>query len=215
VRFLKKNNPEETLENILSISAKLFIEKGFDKTSIQDIINELGMSKGAIYHHFKSKEEILDAVLLKHSYQLEQMLKQWIHDNAASTAREKLIKILENNWGYIEENSLDKVAVSQTNNAQLILGAMKTTIKNSAPIFAKLMYEGKEDGSITTEYPDECSQVFFLLINFWCDPMNFECSLQELINRLKFLQQMMKNMGADIITDELVIKISNSFKYIL
>lgn len=212
---MKKNNPEQTLENILSISAKLFTEKGFEKTSIQDIINELGMSKGAIYHHFKSKEEILDAVLLKHSYQLEQMIKQLIHDNDTCTAREKLIKVLDYNWGYIEENSLDKIMASQTYNSQFILGAMKTTIKNSAPIFAKIMYEGKEDGSITTEYPDECAQVFFLLINFWCDPMNFECSLQELIKRLKFLQQMMKNMGADIVTDKLIENISNSFKCII
>lgn len=210
-----KKNPEQTLENILSISAKLFIEKGFDKTSIQDIINELGMSKGAIYHHFKSKEEILDAVLLNHSNHVEQMLKQCIHDNVSCTAREKLIKILDNNWGYIEKNALNKSMISQTNNSQLILGAMKTTIKNSAPIFAKIMYEGKEDGSITTEYPEECAQVFFLLINFWCDPMNFQCNLQELINRLKFLQQMMKNMGADIVTDELINNISTSFKNVV
>lgn len=212
---MKKYNPEQTLENILSISEKLFIEKGFENTSIQEIINELGMSKGAIYYHFKSKEEILDAVLLKHSNQLERMLKKWIHDNDACTAREKLIKILESNWGYIEENSLNKTMISQTNNSQFILGAIKTTIKNSAPILAKIMVEGKEEGSITTEYPNECAQVFILLINFWCDPMNFQCNLQELINRLKFLQQMMKNMGADIITDELINNISTSFKNVV
>lgn len=212
---MKKYNPEQTLENILSISEKLFIEKGFENTSIQEIINELGMSKGAIYYHFKSKEEILDAVLLKHSNQLDRMLKKWIHDNDACTAREKLIKILESNWGYIEENSLNKTMISQTNNSQFILGAIKTTIKNSAPILAKIMVEGKEEGSITTEYPNECAQVFILLINFWCDPMNFQCNLQELINRLKFLQQMMKNMGADIITDELINNISTSFKNVV
>lgn len=212
---MKKYNPEQTLENILSISEKLFIEKGFENTSIQEIINELGMSKGAIYYHFKSKEEILDAVLLKHSNQLERMLKKWIHDNDACTAREKLIKILESNWGYIEENSLNKTMISQTNNSQFILGAIKTTIKNSAPILAKIMVEGKEEGSITTEYPNECAQVFILLINFWCDPMSFQCNLQELINRLKFLQQMMKNMGADIITDELINNISTSFKNVV
>ncbi|HAG42615.1 MAG TPA: TetR/AcrR family transcriptional regulator, partial [Clostridium sp.] len=55
--------PEETREQILDISSRLFIEKGYEKTSIQDIINKLQMSKGAIYHHFKSKEEILQGVL--------------------------------------------------------------------------------------------------------------------------------------------------------
>ncbi|HWI49607.1 MAG TPA: helix-turn-helix domain-containing protein, partial [Rummeliibacillus sp.] len=55
--------PKQTLEQILFVSTKLFEEKGYEKTSIQDIIDGLGMSKGAIYHHFKSKEDILNAVM--------------------------------------------------------------------------------------------------------------------------------------------------------
>ena len=50
--------PEVTVEKILDVSQRLFYEKGYEKTSIQDIVNELGgLSKGAIYHHFKSKED--------------------------------------------------------------------------------------------------------------------------------------------------------------
>lgn len=55
--------PEETIERILDVSLELFIQKGYENTSIQDIVNNLGgLSKDAIYHHFKSKEEILEAV---------------------------------------------------------------------------------------------------------------------------------------------------------
>ena len=55
--------PEETVNRILDVAGHLFMEKGYEHTSIQDIIDNLGgLSKGAIYHHFKSKEEILDAV---------------------------------------------------------------------------------------------------------------------------------------------------------
>ena len=55
--------PEVTIEKILEVSQRLFIEKGYDNTTIQDIVNELGgLTKGAIYHHFKSKEEIMDAL---------------------------------------------------------------------------------------------------------------------------------------------------------
>ena len=55
--------PEITVEKILDVSQRLFLEKGYDKTTIQDIVDELGgLSKGAIYHHFKSKEEIMDAL---------------------------------------------------------------------------------------------------------------------------------------------------------
>ena len=55
--------PEVTVEKILDVAHRLFLEKGYDNTAIQDIVDNLdGLSKGAVYHHFKSKEEIMDAV---------------------------------------------------------------------------------------------------------------------------------------------------------
>ena len=52
--------PEVTVERILDVSQRLFLEKGYDNTTIQDIVDQLGgLSKGAVYHHFKSKEERL------------------------------------------------------------------------------------------------------------------------------------------------------------
>ena len=55
--------PEVTVERILDAAQRLFLEKGYDNTTIQDIVDELdGLTKGAVYHHFRSKEEIMDAV---------------------------------------------------------------------------------------------------------------------------------------------------------
>ena len=55
--------PELTVEKILDVAKKLFLEKGYDQTTIQDIVDELGgLTKGAIYHHFKSKEDIMNAL---------------------------------------------------------------------------------------------------------------------------------------------------------
>ena len=56
----RNKHPEETVEKILRVSLKLFQEKGYEATTIQDIVDALGMSKGAIYHHFKSKADIMD-----------------------------------------------------------------------------------------------------------------------------------------------------------
>ena len=53
----RNKHPEETVEKILAVSAKLFMEKGYEHTTLQDIIDNLGgLTKGAIYHHFKGKE---------------------------------------------------------------------------------------------------------------------------------------------------------------
>ena len=56
----RNKHPEETVEKILDVTMRLFSEKGYEHTTIQDIVDALGMSKGAIYHHFKSKEDIID-----------------------------------------------------------------------------------------------------------------------------------------------------------
>ncbi len=62
-RMARNKYPEVTVDKILEVSERLFLEKGYDNTTIQNIVDELGgLTKGAVYHHFKSKEEIMDAL---------------------------------------------------------------------------------------------------------------------------------------------------------
>lgn len=198
--------PEQTIEQILSISAKLFIEKGYDKTSIQDIINALGMSKGAIYHHFKSKEEILNAVLEQRSNYNTQMFSNLIANIKARNAKEKLVRILEQVLADRDTHSLDSVLSAQIKNPQFVVTGIKDCIIKDAPKIAKIILQGKEDGSITTDFPSECAEIFMLLLNIWINPVIFDRNLSETVNRLKFLQQMMKQIGVDIVSDQLIQK---------
>ena len=56
-------HPELTQERIIKAATGLFTSRGYDKTSMQDIIDATGgLSKGAVYHHFQSKEDLFDAV---------------------------------------------------------------------------------------------------------------------------------------------------------
>lgn len=200
--------PEQTLEQILSVSAKLFTEKGYEKTSIQDIINVLGMSKGAIYHHFKSKEDILEAVMGQQFSYAAKLLRNLINNTDAPNARLKLIKILEIMVADQDAHSIDGVLSTQIKNPQFVLTGIKQGVKNDAPIISEIMIQGQEDGSITTEFPRECAEVFMMLVNIWINPILFERKLSETVTRLLFLQQMMRMLGADIVSDQLIHKIS-------
>lgn len=60
---------------ILDIAEHLFETKGFDNTSTNDILNEIGIARGTLYYHFKSKEEILDAIIDRLTKQLLEKLK--------------------------------------------------------------------------------------------------------------------------------------------
>ena len=87
--------PEETVNLIVSVAFRKFMEKGYEHTSIQDIIDNLGgMSKGAIYHHFKSKEDILMAVMDRMTAGSNRMLKD-IRDRKGLSGKEKLKAIFK------------------------------------------------------------------------------------------------------------------------
>ncbi|OZV12980.1 TetR family transcriptional regulator [Tissierella sp. P1] len=199
--------PEQTIEKILSVSGRLFSEKGFDKTSIQDIINELEMSKGAIYHHFKSKEEILDAITKKQLSYSNQMLKKLIKDTKANNGREKLVRILEATMSDEEAHSLDNVLMSQIKNPQFVVLGIKAGINSDAPTLSEIIQEGIEDGSINTEFPNECAEIFMLLVNIWINPVLFNRNTSETLSRLKLLQMLMKQLGVDIVSDKLIKQI--------
>lgn len=54
-----KEEAQKTKESILDSALNLFCKKGYSKTSLVDIANELNLSKGAVYWHFKSKHDLL------------------------------------------------------------------------------------------------------------------------------------------------------------
>jgi AcrR family transcriptional regulator len=66
--------PKNTRERILDVALDLFIEKGFDKTSLREIAEQLGFTKAALYYHFASKEDILMALHLRlHEFGFESL----------------------------------------------------------------------------------------------------------------------------------------------
>lgn len=206
----KKYDSEKTIDSIINVSIQLFSKKGFDKTSMQDIANTANISKGAIYHHFKSKQEILNTVKKRQSDNIKYEIHNWLSDISSSSAKEKLTSILEKNLSLPETHNLDSVFSTCTKSPEFICNYMQECVNISSPIISDIIKQGIKEGSINTLYPDEAAEVFCLLINIWCDPSIFNCNSEKLINKLKFLQYMMKSIGLDIITDDMVQKI-NSF----
>ena len=86
--------PEETVNRILDTAMRLFMEKGYEHTTIQDIVDQLDVTKGAVYHHFKSKEDILNAAIDRESEPLMRLLVQ-IRDDPRMTGLEKMQALFE------------------------------------------------------------------------------------------------------------------------
>ncbi len=55
----RRGRPGYDLETVLAVAAKLFYERGYDGTSMEDLARRLGVTKSAIYHHVAGKQELL------------------------------------------------------------------------------------------------------------------------------------------------------------
>ncbi|SFA72288.1 TetR/AcrR family transcriptional regulator [Clostridium frigidicarnis] len=194
--------PEETIKQILDVSFKLFIEKGYDQTTIQDIVNNLGMSKGAIYHHFKSKEEIMNAISKKNFE--ENVFYTKIYNDPTLNGLQKIKKTFIYNIADANKQTIDNVSLSIAKNPRMVVKHLEDTMKYVAPMMAKFIEEGIKDESINAINPKVASEAIMLLFNFWLTPAIFMVSKEEFLDKLKFLKDLTDKIGIPFINDEFI-----------
>ena len=201
----RNKHPEETVRLILDVSFRLFVEKGYEHTSIQGIIDNLGgLSKGAIYHHFKSKEEILLAVTDRITAESNQMLAV-IRDRLDLSGKEKLKTIFRESINRPVQNDIFTVAPDFHNNAKLLFSLLHDTIDYAAPNYIlPIIQQGISDGSIETDYPEQFAELILLVANVWMNPMIFDSSEEESYRKFMLFRQMLQGFGLDIIDDEML-----------
>jgi len=202
----KEYNSQATIETILSVSAKLFLEKGFDKTSMMDIAKTAGISKGAIYHHFQSKDEIIKSVTERQSQAVKDAMENFLSETSSLSGKEQLQLILERNFENQKAHYLDDVMSVRMKSAEFVLSYMQSCVNKDSAFVSEIIKRGIADGSLVTDSPDECAEVFLLLLNVWCDTAVFDCNGEKLSLRLKFLQYLMKSIGIDVLSDGFIEK---------
>ena len=204
----RNKHPEETVNLILDVSYRLFMEKGYEHTSIQDIINHLGgLSKGAIYHHFRSKEEILEAVSDRITEQSNQMLAD-IRDCPGMTGKEKLKAIFKSSISRPEQNDIFTAAPDFNNNPRLLFSLIHETIEEAAPMYIlPILRQGIEDGSIQADYPEQLAELILLAANVWLNPMMFDNTAEESCRKFMVFSQMLQGFGLDIMDEEMLARL--------
>ncbi len=185
--------PEETQRKILDVAFRLFSEKGYDHTTIQNIVDALGMSKGAVYHHFKSKEDILDH--LYDRYYVDSKMSDLLED-PSRTGLEKLRELLRRQLTDPGKLDIDHISVSFARNPQLIQLMLTTSVRDAAPIIRRLLEEGNADGSISTPCPKEAAESFLILLNLWAGI--FSHSREDFMAKFRFLQAMTDGLGIPV-----------------
>ncbi|MCO7124578.1 TetR/AcrR family transcriptional regulator [Sporolactobacillus shoreicorticis] len=202
----RNKHPEVTVNRILDTALKLFLKKGYEETTIQDIVDHLGdLSKGAIYHHFRSKEEIISAVTNRMVQQ--QPLNQITEDHSL-TGLQKLKKVFVVSLSNSEQRQLYRSASAVMKNPKFLSEQLNEYITVQAPQLQKMIREGVEDGSIASNPSKELSEVVILLFNVWLNPGLFAADKEQFTNKFFFLKRLLDHLGVPVIDQE----ISDAFK---
>ena len=161
---------EERQKEILDIAEELFIANGYDNTSTTDILERVGIARGTMYYHFKSKEEILDALIDRIIQGIVCNVKSALSYNA--TAPQKIISFI---GATRVDSAIGQELADHAHKPQNAL--MHQKMQNSllavlTPIAAGIIQDGIQEGIFSTNYPEETAEMLLIYSSVVFDDMN-------------------------------------------
>ena len=196
-----KKTPEEWRKEILNAAQSLFLSKGYEKTSISDIMDMVGGAKGMFYRCFQSKEEVMHA--LGNQMFFENNPFDAVKERSDLNGLQKIRALLALNQSDAERNQINMQAIPILKDPYILAAAIGENRRVLTPLWLELLEEGKKDGSIRTEYTKELSELL-PLINFWLLPSVFSATEEELHHKYRFVIVALAHMGLPLFDDDAV-----------
>lgn len=197
----RHKEPEVRKSELLDAAQKLFIEKGYAKTTVTDILNVHGLSKGVFYYYFKSKEEIMDAIIQRMVDEMVTHAKKIVAD-PGMTPPQKILAILMGQ-GQSEELIKDKESMTQqfheVQNAEMHQKSLSLSIKSLAPVMAEIFKEDKSTVPFSVHYPQETIALLLAAGQVIFDEGLFQWSEEERTRyAVAFIEMMEKTLGVPL-----------------
>lgn len=167
-RIVKEEEYLARRNEILDVAIKLVYTKSYDKMTIQDILDELKMSKGAFYHYFDSKVAVLEALVQRMATEQVKPMFQAIVHNPQLAALEKLHQYFYMSTMWKTSNRTFLMQLLQTwysdDNALARQKMLNTSLEHMAPFFTEIIKQGVREGVFSTPYPEVAGEVTINLI---------------------------------------------------
>ncbi len=201
---MPRHDPDQkTKQYILETAMRLFSEKGLENVNVEDVVKEVGVTRGAFYHYFKSREELISSVMYKS-----------FNDNNPFTLAHKQegLNALEKLRFVFKLDLCPRLDMSDSLRTEMQkLAGNPVVFKNEtlfqanvvAPYVEKLLLEGNEDGSISVKYPKQVSQIISLLIALWLSSFSFQVPYKEFADKVSFLEQLGEVLGVPFMDKEM------------
>lgn len=195
MRVVKK--AEERRNEILDAADALFGKKGFDGTSTNDILEKVGIARGTLYHHFKSKEDIMDALIDRYTVRLL--------DGAREIAADESIPVVERIPRVVMALNLSGGSsgeimehIHKPQNALMHQKIQKAIISGVPPILTDIIREGIRRGLFDTPFPYECMEMVVIYATTVFDGDMVAMTSEERLSRMvAFICNVERLLGAE------------------
>ena len=195
-----KKQPEEWEKEILDAAKFLFLSKGYEETSVSDIMERAGGAKGMFYRFFESKEKAMQA--LGDRMFLENNPFEAVRTRTDLNGLQKIREVLAMDRADGERETVNAQSVSILKDPRILAAAMEANRRVLTPLWFALIEEGRRDGSIQTEYARELSELL-PLVNFWLMPSVFPANAEEIMHKCKFVAKVLADMGLPVADKEM------------
>jgi AcrR family transcriptional regulator len=152
--------PEERKQELIDTAERLFLEKGYEQTTVADIVREIEVAQGTFYYYFSSKEKILEAIIEKDITALEEDVRQIMSREDANAAI-KLNAVVNSIIGISTSRREIMDYLHEESNAVMHEKMERHTIERLVPLMTRVVAEGTHAGIFDVQYPTE--SVEFLL----------------------------------------------------
>lgn len=159
--------PEIRRSEILEIATRLFIERGYDATSINHIIGRAGISKGAFYHHFQSKDELLEALAARYAEETAAAARPILEDEALdpfSRLSRFLLSMRQQKLEHAAHLRTTFEPLFRPENLQLYHRTQRAVVAIVRPIFAEIIAQGVEERCFDVSDPEAAAEVILNLM---------------------------------------------------
>ncbi len=154
-------NHEQKKIDIMMSTLQLFTEKGYEDTSMSDIMKATQLSKGAIYHYFDSKEDILNSILNFIITTEIQLIEPLLNDDKISKLNKLVSLIYADNSGKTTESQEVFNEVVKRPKSLFEYKVKEVSKTRFIPILTSVINEGINNGEFSTKYAEETAQVLY------------------------------------------------------
>lgn len=210
-KMSKKYTSKEAKNMILDVASILFVEKGYEKTSISDIERGLnGLTRGAIYHHFSNKEEIIKAVVRRFIPDETTLLQ--VDTRTDLNGLEKIQELLIENLFNEEAGASMNLGYPLLNDPKYYSMYNAQIVAEIVPQIERYLIEGNQDGSLSVQQPRQMAEIIILLISTWFIPALFPTTMDTFFEKLTACSRVFAQSGINILSEEVMEEILTRLK---